>query len=482
MNHARLQRALVLLAVPMMVALVSWPVAFVSMRKTYSAGSQLLTSQKAVEKDTQNRAKGIARRLRAIEADEAELFSFELSVHKEVKEETNPPKKKKPKKAVQTTPHSIIVATSLKSCTDSTKICDAQWNAIRSWTLNRDVEVHIFASEDDTFDVSNIDPTQLTIHRNGVEEGSESEDIFVVSKGSKIPLLSSMMAILALRADSLIASGTPFVSIMFINGDIILPPHQLGQSVDVLRKKFTKFFAVGHRKTIEVEGKILSANWGESTLVSAEGGYRGKLEGPGATDRTDAEDFFLFSHDFFVDLQKFPAFRIGRPAYDNWLVHKAITSGGPVVDISHMLTAIHQKHDYSHLKKKDGKDSYWKTTDQERNYALGKANGGWRFGLIEFSPFVAKPPFCADGNINSIQNECEIDFNINWKPPQGTSLSKPGYENFFVENAKQKMRSTVKPYTEDGESESDETEETPAPTKKKRKRKKKKKTHRHDEE
>jgi hypothetical protein len=68
----------------------------------------------------------------------------------------------------------------------------------------------------------------------------------------------------------------------------------------------------------------------------------------------------------------------------------------PVIDATPLIGAFHQSHDYAHLAAGGGGGakkpaSYWGGREQQANYDMALARGGWRHGLIEFSPwsFVA---------------------------------------------------------------------------------------------
>eukprot|EP00754_Rhynchopus_humris_P010044 Rhum_TRINITY_DN14117_c20_g1::Rhum_TRINITY_DN14117_c20_g1_i1::g.72205::m.72205 len=370
---------------------------------------------------------------------------------------------------------SVIVGTSLKSCEPGSVLCSRQWNSVQSWALcDRVHAVHVFAAPGDTFDLSGIDAAKVRVHRRVKEEGSDDEEsdgggsdsddddphVVTVSAKSRIPLLSSIVCTLTKEAaalakrlrssrrssgnrdDAAAATAAPSpVTLVYANGDIVFPPHQLGGAVALLEASFKEYFAVGHRRTAEVGAKLFSGGghggWAE-WAGSAEGrqAVGGGAGGDGAAqhDRTDAEDYFVWSDGYFPDACSFPGFRIGRPAFDNWWVHKAVVGGKPVVDLTNALAAVHQKHDYTHLDKAaaGGKaaNKYWATADQQRNYALGKANGGWRFGLIEFSPFVASPSDCAQRNMVAQAVECRVVPNKGWLPPAGTGLSLSGYAKY----------------------------------------------------
>lgn len=185
----------------------------------------------------------------------------------------------------------------------------------------------------------------------------------------------------------------------FFNADILL-----SRSAVVALKKVTnmfgEYFLVGHRATVDVSDAdwaqidFFSDTWEESPVFQS-----------AVYDRQDAEDFFLWSAEFWDKRRiTIPNFHIGRPAYDNWLVNAALHTFQPVVDASRLLIAYHRKHDYAHLKKSvadGGKDTdqpggdeqkkksltYWGGHEQKENYKMGLDNGGWQHGLIEFAPW-----------------------------------------------------------------------------------------------
>lgn len=43
-------------------------------------------------------------------------------------------------------------------------------------------------------------------------------------------------------------------------------------------------------------------------------------------------------------------FVVGRPGWDAWLLWKMRDMGVPVIDATHDIAAVHQNHDYSHLR------------------------------------------------------------------------------------------------------------------------------------
>ena len=396
---------------------------------------------------------------------------------------------------------SVVVGTSLKSCEPGSILCSRQWNSVQSWALCERVHaVHVFAAPGDTFDLSGIDAAKVKVHRRVREEGADDEGsggggssdddsddgdadphVITLSAKTRIPLLSSIVCTLTKEAAALkkrlrssssddAATPPPPVTLVYANGDIVFPPHQLSSAVGLLEESFKEYFAVGHRRTAEVGGKMFSgsghrgwAEWAGSVEGQEAVGGGGGGDGHARHDRTDAEDYFVWSDGYFPDACSFPGFRIGRPAFDNWWVHKAVVSGKPVVDLTNALAAVHQKHDYAHLDKAaaaegGGKatNKYWATADQQRNYALGKANGGWRFGLIEFSPFVASPSDCALRNMVVQEVDCRVVPNKGWLPPTGTGLSLSGYAK-YARHALAPLPTQLRP-AEGGDGDAEEAE------------------------
>lgn len=81
-------------------------------------------------------------------------------------------------------------------------------------------------------------------------------------------------------------------------------------------------------------------------------------------------DYFLFTRGLFTNL---PPFVVGRVFWDNWMVWKALDVKKPVVDVSQLVAAVHQNHDYSHHPQ--GKQGVWYGEEAAANLRL---TGGWR--------------------------------------------------------------------------------------------------------
>lgn len=73
-------------------------------------------------------------------------------------------------------------------------------------------------------------------------------------------------------------------------------------------------------------------------------------------------DYFVFTQGLWKEI---PPFAIGRTSWDNWLLYGAKKFGGILIDSTPMIMAIHQNHDYSHLK--DGIQEAWNGLEAQNN-------------------------------------------------------------------------------------------------------------------
>lgn len=96
----------------------------------------------------------------------------------------------------------------------------------------------------------------------------------------------------------------------------------------------------------------------------------------------DAEDYFVCSRDLW-DWKEIPPFVIGRVAYDNWLVHKAVVSYPEISPIDATLTSpvIHQTGTAGNFQGHQGRVH----ADVKYNTILGK--GEWTRGQISACQF-----------------------------------------------------------------------------------------------
>lgn len=93
--------------------------------------------------------------------------------------------------------------------------------------------------------------------------------------------------------------------------------------------------------------------------------WRARLPTEGRDRGPLALDYFFFSPGVFGSI---PPFAIGRARYDNWLVWRALDRRIDVVDGGDILAAVHQRHDYAHLR--GGRSEAYRGGDAMRNQSL----------------------------------------------------------------------------------------------------------------
>lgn len=279
-------------------------------------------------------------------------------------------------------------------------------------------------------------PPVVVVPRSRTPRGKHG----TVLLGSSIEVVKSLTVtrLAESRASPPSLSDRPSGSIVFgfINADIILDPVS-AVAIHRILDTYKEAFIVGKRRSVEltlgerlsyvlsrgahanataVQHHGLDGDDGMSTellgdtLLPHTGWNRNPVFRGSVVERSDAEDYFFWTESFF-EKKEIPDFHIGRPAYDNFLVHTALHTFKPVVDASAMLIAYHQKHDYQHLKRNDGDASndkkrqwtYWGTEEADENRRLGERNGGWQHGVIDFIPIVFSNPAAASLEGGGIQ-------------------------------------------------------------------------------
>ncbi len=125
-----------------------------------------------------------------------------------------------------------------------------------------------------------------------------------------------------------------------------------------------RFLLVGRRWTVDVKEPLLFENDWESRL-------RARIRARGHLDNNTAIDYFVFRRGVWGEI---PPFAVGRPAYDNWLLYQANRQDVPVVEMTDVVTAVHQDHSRAHA---GGVDGLRKGPEGQRNLALA---GGYKHG------------------------------------------------------------------------------------------------------
>lgn len=179
--------------------------------------------------------------------------------------------------------------------------------------------------------------------------------------------------------------GTPLINAMFaeaqriarhsvlcyINGDIVLLPDFVRAVARLSRWK--TFAAVGQRSDLDWAEPIDFGHAGWDEMMRAQVTAQGRRHGPLAMD------FFAFRRGAVGAL---PAFAIGRPAWDNYLIKHLLRRQMPLVDLSAVATPIHQNHDYAHVPR--GKGEAWEGPEADRNRRLA-ARDFWGFNPRYYS-------------------------------------------------------------------------------------------------
>lgn len=199
-----------------------------------------------------------------------------------------------------------------------------QMNALESWKrLHPDVEIIIFD------DVPGASEACAALGLTHVPEVATSAEGTVV-----LPDLLE-------RAQKMSRHAT----VAYINADIILMKDFAAAVSAVIRAK-DRYLVVGRRTHLWVHERIdmEDPQW-EATL-------RHRVLSEGEVDIPEAIDYFVFSEGLFDGI---PPFTLGgHPGWDNWLIWHATKIGATVVNATPAVTAVHQRHDYSHAEARGG--------------------------------------------------------------------------------------------------------------------------------
>jgi hypothetical protein len=193
-----------------------------------------------------------------------------------------------------------------------------QRNALRSWTLlHPEVEIILFGDDSGAGEVAR----ELGLRHEPQVERNEFGTIRIDSMFGRAQALA--------RHDILCYS----------NCDIILLPDFL-QAIDRIRASYKQFLAVGRRWNVDISESIDFSNpdWQKNVrniaLISNQ------------QQEDWFIDYFVFSRGFFG--LEIPPLGVGRIYWDNWVVWKALQGDHAVMDVSPVVIAVHQNHDYTH--------------------------------------------------------------------------------------------------------------------------------------
>ena len=190
-----------------------------------------------------------------------------------------------------------------------------QSSALASWTrLGPEVEVLLIGSH-------------AGIAEAAAQVGARHE-AKVATNEFGTPLLDSAFAIAREASDRALLA--------YVNADIVLGDDF---TRTIRRIPFASFLCVGRRREAS-----------------------GELAPP------DAIDYFVF--DRTGPLTELPPFAVGRPGWDNWMIHRARSLRIPVVDATRTVGALHPRHSYDHVP--GGTGYRWSGPEADANFALIK--------------------------------------------------------------------------------------------------------------
>ena len=217
-----------------------------------------------------------------------------------------------------------------------------QRNAIQSWKrLHPEIEIILFGTDEGTAEVA---------REFGLRHEPE-----VARNEFGTYLVNSVFA----KAQSLARHET----VCYVNCDIILLP-DFCRALARVQAARPEFLMVGQRTDVDIHDPwpFERATW-ERELRDFAQRY-GKMRPPNWID------YFAFSRGLYgADI---PPFAIGRTCWDDWLIWKVLDSKKPVVDVSPVVLAVHQNHNYNHHPQ--GEAGVWTGVEAGKNAQLA---GGW---------------------------------------------------------------------------------------------------------
>jgi hypothetical protein len=151
----------------------------------------------------------------------------------------------------------------------------------------------------------------------------------------------------------------------YANADLIFF-RDLLEATRRISSRSPRFLLAGRAWDLDVEEDIATADEDIATADDAwEANLRRRVSTAGAIRGNQWIDFFVFRRS---TIGRLPAFTVGRPVWDNWMIWRARSLRLPVIDISPSTLVIHQKHDYSHVKEARG--DRWEGPEGDANRAL----------------------------------------------------------------------------------------------------------------
>lgn len=161
-----------------------------------------------------------------------------------------------------------------------------------------------------------------------------------------------------------------FDPLCYVNADVMFADGLLAAVRHVHRPRY---LLTGRRWNVDLSEPLdfTAADWGARLRALATS--TGTLAPPFWLD------YFVFTRGLFDAM---PAFAVGRPKWDNWILFAARRQGVPVIDATAAIVAVHQNHDYDHIP--DAEGELWRgpeASENERLYQQSLGEYHHLFGL-----------------------------------------------------------------------------------------------------
>lgn len=209
-----------------------------------------------------------------------------------------------------------------------------QENALRSWARLPNVDVIVFGRDEGVAEAAS---------RHGVQHEPEIE-----YSPMGTPLLNSAFAAAKRISDR--------PTLCYVNADIMLfEDFLLTAGLVPLREALI----VARRRNVDVKQVVEIDSDPAREAFLAEARRAAILENPFGSD------IFLFPRHIDWGM---PPFAVGRPAWDNWLMFRALAMKIPLIDVTADAFVVHQNHDYTHVPGRRGKQ--WEGPEADANRSL----------------------------------------------------------------------------------------------------------------
>jgi hypothetical protein len=163
----------------------------------------------------------------------------------------------------------------------------------------------------------------------------------------------------------------------YVNADIIFAGNLVAAVQSIPSREF---LMIGRRWDIDISEPLDFATTGWEHRLKNRVADHGFLHPPTGID------YFVFPRGIKWEA---PPFAVGRPGWDNWLIYRARRLGLAVVDATRAVTAVHQNHNYTHVKY--ATDHTTEGPEADRNREL---TGGWGhvFTISDATHFLQPGP------------------------------------------------------------------------------------------